>query len=92
MNHTIQPKRNLQLRKVGKHYMIVEVCKENVNITNVFSLNKTAAALWQRINNGMYTAEELAEWLCGEFRVDRETAMKDIRRQLDEWKEYGLTE
>lgn len=92
MNRVIKTRQNLQLRKVGKHYMMVEVCKENVNITNVFSLNETAAALWRYINSGTYTAEELAEWICGEYRVDGETALKDIRRQLEEWKEYGLLE
>lgn len=72
--------------------MMVEVCKENVNITNVFSLNETAAGLWRRINSGIYTVEELAGWICSEYRVDKETALKDIRKQLEEWKEYGLTE
>mgnify|MGYP002431616314 CR=1 FL=1 len=92
MNHVIKARQNLQLRKVGRHYMMVEVCKGNVNITNVFSLNETAAGLWRRINSGTYTPEELAGWICGTYRVDRETALNDIRMQLEEWKEYGLIE
>lgn len=72
--------------------MMVEVSEENINLTNVYSLNETAAMLWQRINEGAYTAGELATWICGKYRVDRDTALKDILRQLAEWKEFGLTE
>ncbi|MCM1614508.1 PqqD family protein [Phocaeicola massiliensis] len=92
MDHAIIPRQNLQLRRVGKHYMMVEVCKENVNITHVFSLNETAAALWQRINSGAYTPEELAGWMCREYRVDKETAQRDVQQQLEAWREYGLIE
>ena len=64
MNETIEPKDGLRLRKIGSRYMIVEACNGNVNMTDVFSLNETAARLWQRINEGKFTPEELAGWLC----------------------------
>lgn len=86
----IEPKLGLQLRKIGNKYMIVEVCNENVNMTDVFSLNETAARLWQRINEGKYASEELVDWLCGEYDTDKDTALRDIERQLEEWKKFGL--
>lgn len=92
MEHTVRVRPGLRLRKVGSHYMIVEACRTNVNMSDVFSLNETAAGLWQRIAGGVCTAEELAAWLCSEYRVDGETALRDVRRQLDEWREYGLLE
>lgn len=45
----ICPKEGLKLRKVGKQYMIVEACEGNVNMSHVYSLNQTAAQMWERI-------------------------------------------
>lgn len=90
MDYKIKPRHNLQLRKVGRLYMMVEVSREQVNMTNVFTLNETAALLWQRVCAGAFTPAELARWLCSEFRVDADTALHDVCRQLDDWKAYGL--
>lgn len=92
MGHTLKVRPGLRLRKIGAHYMIVDACRTNVDMADVFSLNGTAAGLWQRMADGACTAEELAAWLCSEYRVDGETALRDVCRQLDEWKEYGLLE
>lgn len=85
-------KENLQLRKVGRQYMIVDARSENVNMSKVFTLNETAAFLWQKISEKEWTVDELAGWLCEEYEVDRETGCKDIERQLEEWKNFGLIE
>ena len=34
--------------------------------------------------------EELADWLCEIYEVDRETALQDVKKQLAQWKAYGL--
>ena len=87
---TIRPKEGLLLRKIGKQYMIVEACEENVNMSDVYSLNPTAAWIWERMAQGGCTPEELAESLCEAYDIDRETALQDVERQLVEWKSYGL--
>ena len=46
-DNIVRPKRNLQLRKIQNQYMIVEASAANVNMSNVYSLNKTAADLWE---------------------------------------------
>lgn len=40
-------KSNLKLRRIGNRHMIVEVSDSCVNLTNVYSLNGTAARLWR---------------------------------------------
>lgn len=92
MTETVKPKNGLQLKKVGNKYMLVKVCNEQVNLTDVFRLNETAARLWQWINEGNFTPEELAGQLCDEYETDHSTALADIRRQLAEWKSFGLVE
>lgn len=90
MEKTIIPRADLQLRKVGSLYMIVDLCSGSVNLTNVFSLNETAAELWRHVTEGNFTVAELAEWLAGEYGIDRSVALRDVTRQLDEWREFGL--
>lgn len=85
-------KENLQLRKVGRQYLIVDTSSENVNMSKVFILNETAACMWQKMKAGECSADGLAEWLCEEYEVDRETARKDVERQLEDWKRKGLIE
>lgn len=87
---TVRPKDGLQLRKVGPQFMIVEACEGNVNMSNVYSLNQTAARLWEWTVQGNYTPEELAERLCEVYDTDKETALHDVERQIADWKSYGL--
>lgn len=81
---------NLELRKLGARYMIVDACTGEVNMTNIFTLNETAAWLWQKIGTKKFMPEELCSWLCEEYNVDPETARKDVANLLESWKEYGL--
>lgn len=86
----MRPIKNLHLRKVGKMYMIVDAHSKKVNMSKVYTLNETAAGLWQRISERECTVEELAKWLCEAYEVDKDTACKDVERQLEEWKNEGL--
>ena len=45
------------LRRIGNQYMIVEACAGNVNMSNVYSLNRTAAWLWEQIAEDGCTTE-----------------------------------
>lgn len=81
---------NLILRKIGKQYMIVNANSGVVNMTDVFTLNNTAAQIWKYIEGKDFTSEELVDWLCDNYEVDRQTAEKDINRQLEDWKKFGL--
>jgi len=86
----MKPKSNLRLRKIGRQYMIVNTRQENVDLSDVFTLNETAAGLWQQMIQGATVPEELADWLCEIYEVDRETALQDVKKQLAQWKAYGL--
>ena len=81
---------NLELRKLGARYMIVDACTGEVNMTNVFTLNETAAWLWQKIGAESFIPENLCDWLCDEYNVETDAARRDVAALLKDWKEYGL--
>lgn len=87
---TVRPKEGVRLRKVGRQYMIVEANENDVNMSDVYSLNQTAARMWERIAQGNCTSDDLADCLCEDFEIDRDTAVQDVEWQLAEWKTYGL--
>lgn len=87
---TLTPKEGIRLRKIGNQYMIVDISKENVNMSDVYSLNHTAALLWQRIEDGDATPDKLADSLCETYGIGKEDATRDVERQIDDWRQYGL--
>ncbi|MDY3141788.1 MAG: PqqD family protein [Parabacteroides sp.] len=82
--------KQLTLKKVGKNYMLVEVADNEVNMTNVYSMNSTAAWLWEHLDTSEQQIADIADKMCSEYEVDRETALTDITSQLQQWKEMGL--
>ncbi len=88
----MKPKSNLQLRKIGQQYLIVEASAERVNMSNVYTLNETAAGIWQQLVAGRTAVADLAAWLCSVYDVTPEQAQADVQRQLDEWQSCGLIE
>ena len=86
----MQLKKNLRLRKVGSKYMIVDNSTEQVNMVDVYTMNETAAMLWQRFVEREFTPEEMVEVLCQEYEVTREQALADVEALLGEWKSFGL--
>ena len=88
--YIIKPQGGLKLRKIGRQHVIVKACDGNVNMSNVYSLNRTAAELWEQLEKGNSTVEGLAEWLCGRYEVEKSAARQDVERQLAEWEGFGL--
>ena len=70
--------------------MIVEANENHANMSDVYSLNPTAAMMWQRMGEGACTPDDLADCLCKEFDIDKATALHDVERQLDDWLQFGL--
>jgi len=54
-----------------------------------FSLNQTATAIWEHLENPL-TVEELYDRLMEEYEVDREQCIEEIKEYLDEMKELSL--
>lgn len=82
---------DLRLRKIGSQYMIVEPAGGGSRQAKVFELNETAALIWERIGSEEINAEELAAYLSSEYEIDQTVALRDVRRQLEEWEKFGLT-
>lgn len=83
-------KSGLKLRELGNTYMIVEASSSQVNLTNVYTLNAVAADIWKFIGDSDFTISEVVTYVCGEYDVDYDSALRDITSLIDDWKTFGL--
>lgn len=86
----MRAKSNQKLRKVGGRYMLVDVSDNNANVTNVYTLNDTAAFVWTILSTRNADEAEIAADLCDEYEVDPETAIADVRSLIESWLASGL--
>lgn len=86
----MKTRKNLKIRKIGNKYIVVEVCKGNANLTDVYSMNKTAAELWMQLQKNDMSKQELVEWMCKKYSISEAIAINDLNQQLEQWREMGL--
>lgn len=55
----------------------------NMDSRTYFQLNATAAAAWQRLEDGVSRAD-LVDHLCAEFEVEPDEAAREVDRLLEE--------
>ncbi|MBR5282447.1 MAG: PqqD family protein [Alistipes sp.] len=80
----------LKLRKMGSVYMLVDALASEVNLTNVYTLNETAAQIWQHIGDGELDVEQMANYLCEEYEVEYAQTIEDVKALVEEWIKLGL--
>lgn len=86
----MRAKGNRKLRKVGGRYMLVDVSEKDANITNVYTLNATAAFVWTLLCSRNVNEEEIAIELCKTYDVSHDTALADVKRLIASWLGSGL--
>lgn len=84
--------KDIKLRNIGGKHMLVDASHDNVNMADVYTLNDTAAYLWQMLDYGTTSIPMLAQQMSQHFDVKPDTAARDIERQLSEWQSQGLLE
>ena len=80
----------LTLREMAGEYIIVNPFSDTVDMTQIYTMNETAAWLWQQMERKEFTAEDIAEALCEEYEVDKETALFDANELCIEWRKAGF--
>lgn len=85
-------RKNLVLRHVGKDYVIIEPHRGMVDMANVYTLNDTAAWLWQQLGDVEFTVDDVARLLLYSYDIDQEKALRDAEQLVLDMKQNGLLE
>ena len=89
----MKAKKGFNLRDVCGEKIIVAEGKENIDFSNIISMNETAAYLWEHVQKmESCTPKEMAELLVDAYEVDNETAQADATNLLRQWQEAGIVE
>lgn len=89
----IKDRQIIKLRKMGSRYMIVNPSSSVINMTDVYTLNESAAFLLGKcLECESFEVNDLASWLVDEYGIDSELAFSDASRTADEWLELELAE
>ncbi len=81
---------DLVLRQVKDEYMIINPFSDTVDMTQVYTLNETAAWLWQQMEGKEFEVKDLAEAMLQEYEVDEETAYKCAEDLAKQWLQAGM--
>lgn len=88
----MKTKTGFHLREVCGEYMLIAEGKENIDFSNIISMNESAAFLWKHIEGTEFDAQTLASLLTSEYEIDIETALHDAQALMDKWFEAGIVE
>lgn len=87
----MKTKPGFNLRNVCGENIIVAEGKENIDFSNIISMNQSSAYLWKKAQEvETFTPEDLAEWLTEEYDVDKETALADAQTVANQWVTAGI--
>ncbi len=75
---------SLTIREVDGELLVLDTSANRIH-----QLNRMAAHIWQRCDTAT-SPEEIAEAIAAEFDVDRDVALADVRRMLDDFRTAGL--
>ena len=88
----MKPKPGFNLRVVCGENIIVAEGEENIDFSNIISMNESSAYLWQNIQGKEFTHEDLVNLLTQEYEVDEATALKDVKALTELWLQAGIIE
>ena len=88
----MKAKTGFNLRNVCGEQVIVAEGRENIDFSNIISMNETSAYLWNAIQGRDFTVDDLVKLLTQEYEVDEQTARKDAQALAKQWLEAGICE
>ncbi|MDD5862118.1 MAG: PqqD family protein [Prevotella sp.] len=88
----MKAKKGFNLRDVCGAKVVVAEGKENIDFSNIISMNESSAYLWEHIQDQEFTVDTLADLLTKEYEVDADTARQDATTLAEQWKQAGIIE
>ena len=86
-------KNGFNLREVCGEHIIVAEGDENIDFSNIISMNESSASLWEEVQKmDTFTVDNLVELICNQYEIDETTARKDAIALAAQWGTAGIIE
>jgi len=83
---------DLVLRTIGSDHLIVDPSQDMVDLSTVYTLNSSAAWLWEQLKGKEFNIDGIVELLCENYDVDIDQAKSDAEILLQDFQKQGLLE
>ena len=84
--------KGFNLRKVCGENIIVAEGEENIDFSDIISMNETSAYLWKQVQGKEFTSEQLVDLLRQEYDVVMDEAQHDVAQLIKVWHDAGIIE
>lgn len=89
----MKTKKGFNLRNVCGEQIIVAEGKENIDFTNIISMNESSSYLWNEVQGkDNFDVDILTDLLLQKYEIDNETARKDVTELIEQWYAAGIIE
>ena len=83
-------KEGFELRTICGENIIISHGVENINFTQIITLNESATSVWNAIIGKEFDINDIVNVLTDEYDVNEEIAQKDAKELVESWKKIGL--
>ena len=83
-------KEGFELRTICGENIIISHGVENINFTQIITLNESATSVWNAIIGKEFDINDIVNVLTDEYEVTEEIAQKDAKELVESWKKIGL--
>lgn len=89
----MKAKEGFNLRTVCGEQIIVAEGKENIDFSNIISMNESSAYLWKKVQHlDSFNENDLVKLLMEEYEVDEADALADSQAVMQQWVDAGIAE
>lgn len=85
-------KNGFELRDVCGEHIIISHGIENLDFTEILTLNESAAYIWNKVKGKDFTEEDAVQMLLEEYDVQEDKAREDVKQLLSSWMTTGIAE
>ena len=86
----MKTKSGFNLRQICGENVIIAEGEENIDFSNIISMNESSAYLWKNIQDKDFSEDELVKLLTEEYEVDEITAKSDVNSLFKSWLNAGI--
>ncbi|MDQ1148168.1 hypothetical protein QE382_000152 [Sphingobacterium zeae] len=83
---------DLILRTIGSDHLIVDPSQDMVDFSTVYTLNSSAAWLWEELKGKDFDTDTIVELLLENYEVSKDQAASDAAVLLQDFQKQGLLE
>lgn len=85
-------KKGFSVREICGELILVAEGKENIDFSQIISLNESSALVWKQIQGVDFDAEDIKNMLCDYYEVEESVALRDAKSLIEKFAQAHLIE